>query len=107
MQFLASLMTDNNIYICLSDTEEEAKLGIFEGHNTFVKMLMEAEYSNPLVDVTSEWLEGRLRKYYILNLGGPVSMETLEKKWDLTVVEISKDQCYRNGLWTPRREQDY
>ena len=107
MQYLASLKTEYNDFVCLSDTEEKAKEGIYEGHNTFVKMLMETEYVNPLVDVTSEWLEGRLKKYYKHYLGGSVSLETLERKWDLKVVEIENDECYRNGFWTPRREQDY
>lgn len=105
--FLAILRTDNNEYVCLSDDAEKAKLGIFDGHNTFVKKLMETEHKNPLQDVTSEWLESRVEKYYRHYLNGPVSIETLEKKWDFNVVEVAEDECYRNGSWTPRREQDY
>jgi hypothetical protein len=107
MQYLAMLKTDQNQYVCVSDTEAGAEQGIFDGHNTFVKMLMEAEYKNPLVDVTSEWLESRVKKYYHHLLGGPVSIETLADKWDLTTIEIAPDECYRNGSWIPRREQDY
>lgn len=107
MNYLAILQTDINQYVCVSDTEEKAKLGIFEGHNTFVKILMETDHKNPLQDVTSEWLNSRVEKYYRHVLGGPISMETLENKWDLTVVEVEFDECYRNGSWTPRREQDY
>lgn len=107
MNYLAVLQTDNHEYICLSDDEEKAKLGVFDGHNTFVKKLMETEHKNPLQDVTSEWLNSRLEKYYKHFLGGPVEIETLEKKWTLTVLDIKNDECYRDGYWTPRREQDY
>lgn len=107
MNYLAILQTDEHEYICLSDIEEKAKQGVYEGHNTYVKMLMETEHKNPLQDVTSEWLDSRVEKYYKIYLGGPVSIETLEKKWTLTVLPISADECYRDGSWTPRREQDY
>jgi hypothetical protein len=107
MPYLAVLQTDNNEFVCLGKNEEEAKQCVFEGHNTFVKMLLETDHKNPLQDVTSEWLESRLNKYYRHYLGGPISIETLEKKWDFYVNEISYDECYRNGSWTPRKEQDY
>jgi len=107
MTYMAILQTDNNEFVCLSETERDAELGIFEGHNTYVKKLMESEHKNPLQEVTSEWLDSRLRKYYKHVLGGPVSIETLDKKWSFYVTEMKPDECYRNGSWTPRKEQDY
>jgi len=107
MNYLAVLQTDNSEFVCLGKSEKAAKAGVYDGYNTFVKKLLETEHKNPLQDVTSEWLESRLDKYYRHFLGGKVGMETLERKWELTVLELTYDTCYRDGYETPRREQDY
>src|SRR5688572_23726610 len=107
MQYLAVLQTDDEEYVCLSDSPGKAKKGVFDGHNTFVKKILETKHRNPLMDVTSEWLASRLDKYYRHYLGGKVSIETLEKKFKLYVLELEVDKVYRDGDETPRREQDY
>ena len=107
MPYLAVLQTDNYEYMCLGSSPIKAKLGVFDGFNTFVKKLLEMEYANPLQEVTSEWLASRLEKYYRHHIDGNVSIESLEKKWSFTVLEIEYDKCYRDGSETPRREQDY
>ncbi len=107
MKYLAVLQTEDSEYVCMSTSEKAAKKGVYEGYNTFVKKLLETEHKNPLQEVTSEWLTSRLDKYYRHFLGGKVGMETLEKKWELTVLELIDDKCYRDGFETPRREQDY
>ena len=107
MTYLAVLQTDNSEYICLHKSAKEARKGVYEGFNTFVKKLLETEHKNPLQEVTSEWLDSRLEKYYRHYVGGNVCIESLEKKWDFTVLELTEGTCYRDGSETPRREQDY
>lgn len=107
MHYLAVLKTENDEYVCISDSPGKAKKGVFDGYNTFYKKVLETKHRNPLVDVTSEWLASRLEKYYRHYLGGKVSIETLEKKFNFYVLELENDVVYKDGTMTPRREQDY
>ncbi len=107
MQYLAALTSENYEYLCISKTEEVAKRGVFDAYNIQLKKAIEANYKNPLVEATSEWLDSRLEKFYRHEFGGPISIETLEKKLQLLVLPIEEDIVYRDGTEVPTREQDY
>ncbi len=107
MNYLAILQTDDEEYICLETSKVKAMTGVFDGFNTHIKKILETKHSNPLVDVTSEWLASRLEKYYRHYLGGKFGMETLNDKYKIIVLEMEYGKVYKDGSETPTREQDY
>ena len=105
--YLAILNTDNDEFVCLSTSKIKAQTGVYNGFNTHIKKILETKHSNPLYDVTSEWLESRLEKYYRHYLDGKLGVETLISKYKLDVVELEYDKVYKDGSECPTREQDY
>lgn len=106
MNYLAILQTDDSEWVCLSNSRESAKQGVFDGFNTYLYKIFEAEQLT-LYETTSDYLKKRLMAYYKKYLGGKVSVNTLENRYDLVVLELENDKVYRDGFLMPRREQDY
>lgn len=105
--YLAILTTDNGEFTCISSNKGKAKDGVVNAFNVHIKKILETQHANPLVDVTSEWLQSRLEKFYRHYLGGSFGVETLEKKFVLNVIEVEPEKVYRDGSEAPTREQDY
>lgn len=106
MEYLAILQTDDYEWVCLSDNEAEAKQGVFDGYNTFLKKMFERD-NDFAIETTHEYLQNRLNHYYKTRFKGDVSIETLESGLaNIIVLELEKNECYRDGFRVPRREQD-
>ncbi len=107
MNYLAILKTDNNEFVCLSQSKLKAKVGVYDAFNVHIKKILETQHKNPLQDVTSEWLNSRLEKFYRHYLEGEVDFATLEKKYEFQLLELTLDKVYKDGSEAPTREQDY
>lgn len=105
MKYLAVLQTDDYEWICLSDTEAEAKQGVFDGFNVWLMRQFERE-NDLAIETTHEYLEARLSHYYKRHFGGDVSIDALSKGNTIEVLELIPDACYRDGYKVPRRIQD-
>lgn len=106
MLYLAVMDTNDYEWVCMSDSEASAKQGVFDGYNTHLKKQFERE--NIAIETTSEYLDNRLVHYYKTHFDkGKVGVETLENQFGIQVLELLKDQVYRDGFNVPRREQDF
>lgn len=92
-------------WMAVSSSENKAKQVVFEGINTYIQR--QIEYKNDKGIATHEFLEKELIKYYKKHFKGDVSIETLEKKHPIHILDIKKEECYRNGYQVPKRIQDF
>lgn len=102
--YLAHMKALGYDWEAFSTSEPLAKETVFKGLNTFICKQIEHKRGKGIC--THEFLEKELEKYYKKNFGGNVSVSSLENKHSIDVIEISKDECYRNGYKVPSRVQD-
>lgn len=105
MVYLAVLFAHNYEWMAIADTAAEAKQKVFDGFNTF--LMKQTEMKEGRGTLTHEYHETKIAEYYKKNYRGDVSIDTLENAHQLEVLEIDKNECYRNGYRVPSRIQDF
>jgi formyltetrahydrofolate hydrolase len=106
--YLAILLTEefaqDHEWMSISKTEAMARQNVFDGFNTNLMKKFEIESKETIS--THEHLEKELENYYKNKFKGDVSIETLEKKYKIFIVEMKLDECYRDEYRVPKKIQD-
>ena len=105
MVYLAVLFAHDYEWMAISDTAAQAKQKVFDGFNVFV--VRQVEMREGKGTITHEYATKRLKEYYSKNFRGDVSIDTLQKGYQLEVLEVDENECYRDGYRVPSRIQDF
>jgi len=96
-------------WMALADSENVAKQSIFDGFNVHLmkqfEIKLNREHSSKIA--TIEFLEKELIDYYKEVLGGDLTLDTLESKFPIHILDVEKEECYRNGNKVPRKAHQY
>ena len=104
MVYLAIMPTDNYEWMAFSDSEAEARQIVFDGFNTSLMKQFELEDHRKIT--THEHLEKRLKNYYSKFFKGDISIDTLERKFPIYIIDMLKNECYRDGHKVPKKVQE-
>jgi hypothetical protein len=101
MLYLAIMPTDDYEWMSVSKSEAESRQAVFEGFNAGLMRQFELQDHKEIT--TYEHLEKRLKQYYRNVFKGNVSIDSLETKYPIFIIEMIEKECYRDGHKVPKK----